>query len=285
MYKLISGDKDNTKHLYLLETTTELRPIIKRHHTIYNVQASIFSNNFDESEYDDLVTALTIGDELNVPISYEEAKVLFFALNVNMSNYNSRIRSISKAYIFFNDFEGNYSKVTFVDTKNAVIQLIKIPYIEIIPGVSIEFKIPFYVVSHTNEYHFTIAECNTYTMVVNNELYQITRNSMNKLLNGNYSNIFKHHEDILDTIDTNINILFNCLLDAEFIYKEIEFPFDSSTCLEFTDDNILIAWDSIRENSEDWIQKDVTKYILNEYYTNIVPINPTANKMSIYIYK
>lgn len=282
MYNLVTGDKDNRKHQYLLESTNELRNIILRNHNLYNVQSSIFKNNFDENDYDDIVTALTIGDELSVPISYEEAKVLFFALNVNMNNFDSRIRSISKAYIFYNDFEGDYSKVTFIDTKSSIIHIAKIFYHEVVPGVSIQYKIPFYVVNSKTGYHFTIAECDQYVMLINDQIYKITRKSMNKLLDGNYARPFRNHEEVMNVLNPNINILIECLQDAEFKQKKIDFNFQNHMCLEFTSDLLLYAWDELREQSEHW-DKCGNKYVLNEHYENIVPLISQGSDMIIYI--
>lgn len=282
MYNLITGDKDNRKHQYLLETTNELRAIILRHHSLYNVQASIFQNNFDENDYDDIVTALTIGDELSIPISYEEAKILFFALNVNMNNYESRIRSISKAYIFFNDFEGDYSKVTFIDTKSSIVHNAKIFYHEVVPGISVQYKIPFYVVNNNRGYHFTIAECDKYLMLINDEAYNITRKSMNKVLDGNYAKSFRNHEEVMSSLNTNIEVLQECLTDAEFTKQNIGFPFQNSSCLDFNaNDKELLAWDDPIEDVEDWENKG-KKYRLNKHYENIVALLPKGSSMTIF---
>lgn len=282
MYNLITGDKDNRKHQYLLETTDDLRKIILRNHSLYNVQSSIFQSNFDENDYDDIVTALTIGDELSVPISYEEAKVLFFALNTNMSNFDSRIRSISKAYIFYNDFDGDYSKVTFIDTKSSIIHIAKIFYHEVIPGVSIQYKIPFYVVNSKTGYHFTIAECDQYSMLINDQVYKITRKSMNKLLDGNYARSFRNHDEVMSILNANIDILLECLHDAEFEKKKIEYPFSNSMSTEFTSDMLVYVWEDLKEDSENW-DKRGNKYVLNEHYENIVPLLPQGSEMIIFI--
>lgn len=281
MYNLITGDKDNRKHQYLLETTDDLRKIILRNHSLYNVQSSIFTNNFDENDYDDIVTALTIGDELSIPISYEEAKVLFFALNTNMSNFDSRIRSITKAYIFYNDFDGDYSKVTFIDTKSSIIHMAKIFYHEVIPGVSIQYKIPFYVVNSKTGYHFTIAECDQYSMLVNDQVAKITRKSMNKLLDGNYARSFRNHEEVMNILNANIDILLECLQDAEFEKKEIEYPFSNPMSIEFTSDMLVYVWEDLKEESENW-DKRGNKYVLNEHYENIVPFLPQGSEMIIF---
>lgn len=281
MYNLITGDKDNRKHQYLLETTDDLRKIILRNHSLYNVQSSIFTNNFDENDYDDIVTALTIGDELSIPISYEEAKVLFFALNTNMSNFDSRIRSITKAYIFYNDFDGDYSKVTFIDTKSSIIHMAKIFYHEVIPGVSIQYKIPFYVVNSKTGYHFTIAECDQYSMLVNDQVAKITRKSMNKLLDGNYARSFRNHEEVMNILNANIDILLECLQDAEFEKKKIEYPFSNPMSTEFTSDMLLYVWEDLKEESENW-DKRGNKYVLNEKYENIVPFLPQGSEMIIF---
>lgn len=281
MYKLVSGDIDNNKHIYMLEVYDTLRNTIKKNHSNYNVQASIFSGNFDEKDYDDIVSALTIGDELSVPISEEEARVLFFALNVNMNNYDSRIRSISKAYIFYNDFEGDYEKVTFIDTKHSIIHIAKIFYHDVVPGVTIQYKIPFYVVNSSSGYHFTIAECDKYSILINDQVEHITRKSFYRLLDGNYAKSFRNHEEVMNILDTSTDVLLDCITDAEFSKKRIDFPFDNPMCLEFSSDGLLFAWENCLEESDNWINKG-NKFLLNERYDNIVPMVPRGTEMYIY---
>ena len=282
MYKLNTGDKDNTKYMYAFEVNPRLKEIIKRNHTQYNVQLAIFSESFDEKDYDDIVAALTIGDELSVPIEQKDAQILFFALNVNMNNFRSRIRSITKANIFYNDFEGDYSKVTFIDTKSAIVHIAKVFYHGVVPGVSISYKIPFYVVNGNAGYHFTIAELDKYTMLINDIAETITRKSLYKLLNRDLSRSFRNHEEVMNAINMDIEILEECLEDANFTKKSVEFPFDNAMCLEITSDNQILAWESLKEESEYWEQKGSDKYLLNEHYSNIVPMLPSGAKMTIY---
>ncbi|MBQ8218418.1 MAG: hypothetical protein IJZ79_01375 [Bacilli bacterium] len=282
MYNLTSGDIDNAKHLYALETFSTLKETIKRNRTLYNVQQSLFENSFTEEDYDDIACALTMGDELSVPISYEEARVLFFALNVNTHNINSRVRSIAKAYMFYQEFEGDYKNVVFIDTKSSIIHLAKIFYRDVVPGISIQYKIPFYVVNSSRGYHFTIAECDKYTILVNDLAHQITRKSFNRLLESRYANSFRNHEEVMNSINCSIEVLLECLEDAEFTKKIIDFPFNNAMCIEVSSDNAIYAWDKPVIDSEDWILQN-NKYRLNCKYTNIVALMPLESEMNIYI--
>ena len=282
MYNLTSGDIDNAKHLYALETFSTLKETIKRNRTLYNVQQSLFENSFTEEDYDDIACALTIGDELSVPISYEEARVLFFALNVNTHNINSRVRSIAKAYMFYQEFEGDYKNVVFIDTKSSIIHLAKIFYRDVVPGISIQYKIPFYVVNSNRGYHFTIAECDKYTILVNDLAHQITRKSFNRLLESRYANSFRNHEEVMNSINCSIEVLLECLEDAEFTKKVVDFPFNNTMCIEVSSDNTIYAWDKPIIDSDDWILQN-NKYRLNCKYTNIVALMPLESEMNIYI--
>ena len=284
-YKLQSGDKDNSKHMLMMEMHPELKQIIIKNSTFYTIQQSIFSEKLDEAEEDFLVSALTIGGELKHPIDIKLAQVLYFVLQVNLHNYNSRIRNIAKAYIFYDDFEGDYSKVTFIDTKNAIVHLAKIFYHGVVPGISIVYKIPFYVINGISGYHFTIADLPKYTMLINDQAVTITRKSLYHLLDDKYANSFRNHEEIMAILNPSLDILKECLEDAQFEKYIVDFPFDTPNSLEYTSDNQLLAWESIKNESEYWKSRGKNKYGLNLPFTNIVPFLPDGDKMLVYINK
>lgn len=281
MYKLTTGDMDNTKYIYMLESYPSLKENVKRVRSLYNIQGDLFSNAFSEEDYDEIACAITIGEELSVPISEEEARVLFFALNVNVNNLESRIRSIVKAYIFYNEFEGDYGKVTFIDTKSSIIHLAKIFYRDVVPGITVQFKIPFYVVNGTSGYRFTIAECDKYTMLINDQAEFITRKSFNHLLDGNYAKSFRNHEEVMSNINNSIDILIECIEDASFSSRKVDFPFSTAMCLEVTSDNTIVAWDDPTEKPVQWSKLN-NKYVLDIRYNNIVAMVPKGSEMSIY---
>lgn len=282
MYRLQSGDKDNNTQLFVLESNPYAQNLIKKTYTIYNVEEIIFGPELDNKDYNAMCAVLTMGDQLKTPIDEETAKILYFALNNNVKNKSAKIKSILKAYMFYKDFEGDYSKVTFIDTKNSVIQVVKIFYKDVVPGVSIQYKIPFYAVNGKNGYNFTIADCEKYTMLVNDQAETITRKSFYELFGTSYARSFRNHEEVINYISQETSKLTNCLEDADFKCSTIDFPFNNSLCLEFTSDCDLIAWEDIREEVEDWTQKDKGKYLLNKSYQNIVPIMPHNSKMDIY---
>ena len=281
MYKLNTGDKDNSKHMYALDVYSTLKSRILETRSLHNIHSDLFSNSLSEDDYDELACAITLGDELAVPVSYEEARVLFFALNVNMSNLDSKIRSIAKAYMFYNEFSGDYEQVTFIDTKSSVVHLAKIFYREVVPGITIQYKIPFYVVTSKSGYHFTIAECDKYTMLINDQAEFITRKSFNHLLDGNYAKSFRNHEEVMNSINNSIDILMECILDADFTERKVDFPFDSYSCLEVTSDNTLYAWDSPNADTEHWTAKG-NKYLLDMRYDNFIPMIPKSSEMTIF---
>ena len=282
MYQLQSGDKNNSAQIFVLESNSYAENIIKKTYTIYNIENVIFGPELDDKDYIAMSAALTMGDQLKTPIDEETARLLYFALNTNVKNKNSKIRSMFKANLFFNDFEGDYSKVTFIDTKNSVIQLAKILYKDVIPGVSIQYKIPFYVVNGKSGYNFTIADCSKYTMLINDQASTITRQMLYKLLGSRYANSFRNHEEVINCIEPRKDILIDCLLDAGFKEKEIDFPFSNSLCLEFTSDAMLIAWEEIDGTSDNWEFKEKGKYLLNKNYQNIVPMQPHDTNMMIF---
>jgi len=283
MYNLSSGEKDNSKYLLILETYSTLKNHVKSARTLYNIQQDLFSNAYSEDQYDEIACALSIGDELSVPISYEEAKVLFFALNVNHNNIDSKIRSFTKAYIFYQEFEGNYEIVLFIDTKSSIIHLAKIFYREVVPGITVQYKIPFYVVNNSSGYHFTIAECDRYTMLINDRAYFITRKSFNHLLDNNYAKSFRNHDEVMSSMDISISRLLECLDDADFTKRVVDFPFNSSNCLEVSADTLIYAWDEPTEEPKHWVASNSHKYRLDIFYDNIVALNPVESEMTTYI--
>jgi hypothetical protein len=80
MYRLESGDLNNTHHLLFLESDLEARAFIKKRHSQYNVMDMIFYDKIDEDTCDDVISALSIGDELNVPISEQLARYFLCTL-------------------------------------------------------------------------------------------------------------------------------------------------------------------------------------------------------------
>lgn len=284
MYKLNSGCVDNSIYIKALESFDSLKNNIKDVRTLYNVQEDLFSSHFNEDDYDELACAITMGDELSVPISYEEAKVLWFTLNVNVNNVDSKIRSITKAYLFYQEFDGDHEKVIFINTKSSIIHIAKIFYKDIIPGITIQYKIPFYVVNNKHGYYFTIAECDRYTVLINDQAQHITRKSFNRLLNSNYAKSFRNHEEVMNSIDCSTNILLDCLEDALFTKRIVDYPFNNnSSCLEVSSDNTIYAWDSPKVEPEHWVAKNSNKYQLDVRYNNIVALCPNDSKMIIYV--
>lgn len=283
MYKLQSGEQDNSTQLYVLESNAYAQNLIKKTFTIYNIESNIFGPEIDDKTYISMVAALTMGDQLKTPIDEETARLLYFALNTNVKNKNSKIRSMFKAAIFYNDFEGDFSKVTFIDTKNSIIQLAKIFYKEVVPGVSIQYKIPFYVVNGKNGYNFTIADCDKYTMLINDRAETITRKAFYKIFGTSYAKSFRNHEDVINCIDPNVDTLIECLINAGFEKNTVNFPFENALSLEYSSDNTLLAWEELSENNEDWRKLEKGKYMLNKAYNNIVPLVPHEDKMCIYL--
>ena len=287
MYKLESGNRNNTNHLLFLESDSEARALIKKRHSQYNVMDMIFHDRIDEDTCDDVISALSIGDELSVPISEQFARYLFFALCVNITQQKSKIMTISKAGMMYKEYDGDYSKAIFVDQENSIAYLAKIKYDDLVPsntGNTIQYQIPLYTCEDPNkQYFFTIAEQDWYFMRVNERKVLISKKMMLQLIGLAFSKKFNNHEDVLDMIDKSTEVLKECLIDADFSEIKVDFPFDNVMSLEFNENLDIIAWNEPNEQSDDWEQKDRGKYRLNKEYENIVPMKPIGSKMTIYI--
>ena len=287
MYKLESGDKNNLNHMLFLESDKDARVLITKRHSQYNVMDMIFQERIDADTCDDVISALTIGDELSIPISEQFARYLFFALCVNITHQKTKIKTISKAGMMYREYGGDYSKAIFVDQENSIAYLATIKYNEIVPsntGKTIQYQIPLYTcVSPNKQYFFTIAEQDWYFMRVNDQKVLISRKSMLSLISSAFYKKFDNHEDVLDMIDKSVEILKECLDDAEFSEIKIDYPFDDAMSLEFNENLDVIAWDEPNEQSDEWEMKGRGKYRLNREYENIVPMLPTGAKMSVYI--
>lgn len=286
MYKLESGDKNNYNHFLFLESDPEAKALIYKHHTLHNVMYMIFQDRIDADTCDDVISALTIGDELSVPISEQFARYLYFALCVNITQQKMKIKTISKAGMMYKEYDGDYSKAIFVDQENSIAYLAKIKYDDLVPsntGNTIQYQIPLYTcISPNKAYFFTIAEQDWYFMRVNEQKTLISKKMMLQLIGLAFSKKFNNHEDVLDMIDKSTNVLKECLIDADFTEKSIDFPFDNAMCLEFNENRDILAWDEPAEEVEDWERKDRGKYRLNMEYENIVPFKPTGSKMTVY---
>ena len=286
MYKLESGDKNNYNHFLFLESDPEAKALILKHHTLHNVMYMIFQDRIDADTCDDVISALTIGDELSVPISEQFARYLYFALCVNITQQKMKIKTISKAGMMYKEYDGDYSKAIFVDQENSIAYLAKIKYDDLVPsntGNTIQYQIPLYTcISPNKAYFFTIAEQDWYFMRVNEQKTLISKKMMLQLIGLAFSKKFNNHEDVLDIIDKSTNVLKECLIDADFTEKSIDFPFDNAMCLEFNENRDILAWDEPAEEVEDWERKDRGKYRLNMEYENIVPFKPTGSKMTVY---
>lgn len=287
MYKLESGDRSNVNHLLFLESDPEIRALIKKRHTAHNVSDMIFNEKIDEDTCDDVISALSIGDELKVPITENQARYLFFALCVNITHQKVRIKTISKAGMMYKEYNGDYSKAIFVDQENSIAYLAKIKYDDIVQNNSgnvIQYQIPLYTcISPDKSYFFTIADQNYYYMRVNDRKEIISRKALLSLVNLAFAKKFNNHEDVLEMIDKSTEVLIECLNSASFNKLEVDFPFDNAMVLEFTENLDILAYDEPEEESEDWERKDRGKYRLNKVYENIVPFKPTGPKMTAYI--
>lgn len=285
MYKLESGNKNNIKHLLFLESDPEAKALIKKHHTQYNVMDMIFQEKIDADTCDDIISALSIGDELSVPISEQAARYLFFALCINITHQKVRIKTISKAGMLYSEYNGDYSKAIFVDQENSIAYLATIHYNSLVPnnrGKIIQYQIPLYTWIGPDKQHiFTIAEQDWYFVLVNDQKTLISRKSMLDLIGMAFSLQFKNHDEILNMIDTSDEILAEVLNDADFRKLTIDYPFDNEP--EFTDDLRLLAWEEPIENiNEDWDILNKGKYLFNKKYENIVPFKPNNYQMTIY---
>lgn len=116
MYRLRSSDINNETYIKAFETFDP--ELLNRYRSldIKEIREIIFFSEITDEVYDNGMFALTMCDELKVPVLKREADLLYFVLQVNRAHTNretsTRITNISQAQLCYDQSSGQFRELT-----------------------------------------------------------------------------------------------------------------------------------------------------------------------------
>jgi len=222
MYKLVCGDKNNSKILYNSAKNSKSFDEIRRKATIERITEFIFNETLSERQVGDLVAALSLGDELINPISEQNADILFFSLcsNYFIKDKTKRIKWYSEAKKLFNKYNNNYIDYANMEIEN--IEYIDINWNNNLALESyIKFKIPITHFMFEGNKYCTISSKGPFKLKLNSEEeFTIPRGEIMELFTKKYGGdrvVGQDEDQIKDAFDsTNIPAISQILINLGF---------------------------------------------------------------------
>lgn len=173
MYSLRSGDMTNLKEQEMIRSEDFLEKVeyVKKKITQDNLMYIIFGS----SEIKQSVTiALTLGDELSIPMEKSVADILFFCCCAKKNGKS--IRNITQAYALYKLYENDYSKIDELEEDEKLRwTLLNGQHSYLLPGYSIKWYIPVSFFSKNGERFVTLSGSSYAKMEVNGETFKIPR--------------------------------------------------------------------------------------------------------------
>lgn len=116
MYKFRSSDVTNGRYIEAVEKHGTQLTNRYINLDLRDIREIIFYDEINDNVYNNCMIVLSIGDQLNIPITESEAKLLFFTLQVNRQVYlrecKDRITNLSQAKLMFDVCGGHYYEMT-----------------------------------------------------------------------------------------------------------------------------------------------------------------------------
>jgi len=156
MYKLYSSDYDN----YAYRNGLTKHPELIEHYTRLNtgaIREVIYHSEYTKNVLDNIFMTLTLGDELSDPISYKEAKILFFVACNNYTQHK-KIRNFAQARLLYDSCNGAYLELARQPEEKTIEHCIHSQHRCLLPGITLIWKFP------VMEYYDGKLKCKMYSI-------------------------------------------------------------------------------------------------------------------------
>lgn len=145
MYVLQSGGRNNAEYAGLAEMYPEKANHLTLSMSMERVANLVFDHMDEPRMRKNVGVALTLGDQLPIPMRKQTADVLWFAFLVNTNDGSSvRIKNLQQAYTLYGLYENDYTKVELAEESDRL-RFSMMDHVQhgfLFPGFQVSWKLP-----------------------------------------------------------------------------------------------------------------------------------------------
>ena len=271
MYNLVCGDKENSSIIKLIIKNQPRAEEIKKEMNLNIVAEYIFRKELDDFIIRNITATLSLGDELENPISKDKADILFFALCVNAYGKSVKITNWLQAKTIYEFYGNDYSKVEIEESK-AVKRFSELlaEHSQFFPGYFVKWKLPMAYFKSQGVNYVSLSSLPYCLLCIDDKEYQIPKKIYIKffekdILKGRI--VRETKEEIKEAFDkTNADALKLVLsyIGALAIpkYKQIKIPFGNAYVEDFKLKVYPHHSFSLTPEYQYWEQEGANKFVL-----------------------
>lgn len=271
MYNLVCGDKENSSIIKSIIKNQPRAEEIKKETNLNIVAEYIFRKELDDFIIRNITATLSLGDELDNPISKDKADILFFALCVNAYGKSVKITNWLQAKTIYEFYGNDYSKVEIEESK-AVKRFSELlaEHSQFFPGYFVKWKLPMAYFKSQGVNYVSLSSLPYCLLCIDDKEYQIPKKIYIKffekdILKGRI--VRETKEEIKEAFDkTNADALKLVLsyIGALAIpkYKQIKIPFGNVYVEDFKLKVYPHHSFSLTPEYQYWEQEGANKFVL-----------------------